>query len=167
MSDISVPVVPAVPQGPSLTQVQRVIYTFTAPSKTFNDIKRNTSGISQQMLTRTLRGLERDGMLTRTIHPTSPPQVEYQLTEMGLSLSVPASAFGQWVKEHLVEISEIVMSATMIARLQQSNEFAFRGQQFRAIDREQRFAFFDALAGRDHIQLLHIAFDPRDETPLP
>ncbi|MBO0736937.1 MAG: helix-turn-helix transcriptional regulator [Alphaproteobacteria bacterium] len=70
----------------------------------FNDIKRNTGGISQQMLTRTLRGLERDGMLTRTIHPTSPPQVEYQLTEMGLSLSEPASAFGQWVQEHLAEI---------------------------------------------------------------
>jgi DNA-binding HxlR family transcriptional regulator len=70
----------------------------------FNDIKRNTGGISQQMLTRTLRGLERDGMLTRTIHPTSPPQVEYELTEMGLSLSEPASAFGQWVQEHLVEI---------------------------------------------------------------
>jgi DNA-binding HxlR family transcriptional regulator len=45
------------------------------------------------MLTRSLRGLERDGMLTRTIHPTSPPQVEYQLSEMGLSLSEPA--FGQ------------------------------------------------------------------------
>jgi DNA-binding HxlR family transcriptional regulator len=59
----------------------------------FNDIKRNTGGISQQMLTRSLRGLERDGMLTRTIHPTSPPQVEYQLSEMGLSLSEPA--FGQ------------------------------------------------------------------------
>jgi len=70
----------------------------------FNDIKRNTGGISQQMLTRTLRGLERDGMLTRTIHPTSPPQVEYHLTEMGLSLSEPALAFGQWVHEHLAEI---------------------------------------------------------------
>jgi len=43
----------------------------------FNDIKRNTAGISQQMLTRTLRGLERDGIVTRTIYPTSPPQVEY------------------------------------------------------------------------------------------
>jgi DNA-binding HxlR family transcriptional regulator len=51
----------------------------------------NTGGISQQMLTRTLRGLELDGMLTRTI----PPQVEYQLSEMGLSLSEPALAFGQ------------------------------------------------------------------------
>jgi DNA-binding HxlR family transcriptional regulator len=43
-------------------------------------------------------------MLTRTIHPTSPPQVEYQLTEMGLSLSGPASAFGQWVQGHLAQI---------------------------------------------------------------
>src|SRR6266446_10657496 len=44
----------------------------------FNDIKRNTTGISQQMLTRALRGLERDGIVTRTIFPTSPPQVEYR-----------------------------------------------------------------------------------------
>src|SRR5712691_12888768 len=48
----------------------------------FNDIKRNTGGISQQMWTRTLRGLERDGMVTRTIFPTSPPQVEYSLTAL-------------------------------------------------------------------------------------
>jgi len=70
----------------------------------FNDIKRNTGGISQQMLTRTLRGLERDGLVTRTIFPTSPPQVEYRLTELGRSMSKPALAFGQWVQEHLVEI---------------------------------------------------------------
>jgi DNA-binding HxlR family transcriptional regulator len=70
----------------------------------FNDIKRNTGGISQQMLTRTLRGLERDGLVTRTIFPTSPPQVEYRLTELGRSMSEPALAFGQWVQEHLVEI---------------------------------------------------------------
>ena len=50
----------------------------------FNNIKRNTAGISQQMLTRTLRGLERDGIVTRTILPTSPPQVEYSLTELGI-----------------------------------------------------------------------------------
>jgi DNA-binding HxlR family transcriptional regulator len=55
----------------------------------FNDIKRNTAGISQQMLTRTLRGLERDGIMTRTILPTSPPQVEYSLTELGHSMSEP------------------------------------------------------------------------------
>jgi DNA-binding HxlR family transcriptional regulator len=67
-------------------------------SRRFNDIKRNTAGISQQMLTRTLRGLERDGIVTRTILPTSPPQVEYSLTELGHSMSEPVLAFGQWVR---------------------------------------------------------------------
>jgi DNA-binding HxlR family transcriptional regulator len=70
----------------------------------FNDIKRNTGGISQQMLTRTLRGLERDGMVTRTIYPTSPPQVEYRMTELGRSMSEPVLAFGRWVQEHLADI---------------------------------------------------------------
>ena len=70
----------------------------------FNDIKRNTTGISQQMLTRTLRGLERDGMVTRTIFPTSPPQVEYNLTALGRSMSEPVLTFGRWVQEHLSKI---------------------------------------------------------------
>src|SRR5260370_23700552 len=70
----------------------------------FNDIKRNTGGISQQMLTRTLRGLERDGMVTRTIFPTSPPQVEYKLTELGGSMAEPVLAFGRWVQEHPAHI---------------------------------------------------------------
>jgi DNA-binding HxlR family transcriptional regulator len=70
----------------------------------FNDIKRNTAGISQQMLTRTLRGLERDGIVTRRIFPTSPPQVEYSLTALGRSMSEPVSAFGEWVQAHLGEI---------------------------------------------------------------
>src|SRR3954452_10797990 len=70
----------------------------------FNDIKRNTGGISQQMLTRTLRALERDGMVIRTIFPTSPPQVEYRLTELGRSMSEPVLAFGRWVREHLAEV---------------------------------------------------------------
>jgi DNA-binding HxlR family transcriptional regulator len=69
----------------------------------FNDIKRNTAGISQQMLTRTLRGLERDGIVTRTIFPTSPPQVEYSLTPLGRSMSEPVLAFGEWVRAHLAE----------------------------------------------------------------
>ena len=70
----------------------------------FNDIKRNTGGISQQMLTRTLRSLERDGMVRRTVFPTNPPQVEYRLTELGQSLSAPVLAFGQWVREHMAEV---------------------------------------------------------------
>jgi len=69
----------------------------------FNDIKRNIAGISQQMLTRTLRGLERDGIVIRTIFPTSPPQVEYSLTALGRSMSDPVLAFGEWVGAHLEE----------------------------------------------------------------
>jgi DNA-binding HxlR family transcriptional regulator len=80
-----------------------VVMLLRDGSRRFNDIKRNTAGISQQMLTRTLRGLERDGIVTRTIRPTSPPQVEYSLTELGHSMSEPVLAFGQWVRGHLAE----------------------------------------------------------------
>jgi DNA-binding HxlR family transcriptional regulator len=70
----------------------------------FNDIKRTIGGISQQMLTRTLKALERDGMVSRTVHPTVPPQVEYALTRLGQSLAVPVRELGQWASEHLAEI---------------------------------------------------------------
>jgi DNA-binding HxlR family transcriptional regulator len=80
-----------------------VVMLLRDAPRRFNDIKRNTAGISQQMLTRTLRGLERDGIVTRTILPTSPPQVEYSLTELGHSMSEPVLAFGQWVRGHLPE----------------------------------------------------------------
>ena len=80
-----------------------VVMLLREGPRRFNDIKRNTAGISQQMLTRTLRGLERDGIVTRKILPTSPPQVEYSLTELGHSMSEPVLAFGQWVREHLAE----------------------------------------------------------------
>ena len=81
-----------------------VVMLLRAGPRRFNDIKRNTAGISQQMLTRTLRGLERDGIVTRTIFPTSPPQVEYKLTELGRSMAEPVLTFGQWVQDHLPQI---------------------------------------------------------------
>ena len=64
--------------------------------KRFSEIKREVGGISQRMLTLTLRALERDGLVTRTVHPTVPPSVEYALTELGLSLRVPVQALGEW-----------------------------------------------------------------------
>jgi DNA-binding HxlR family transcriptional regulator len=70
----------------------------------FNEIKRTVGGISQQMLTRTLKALERDGMVSRTVYSTVPPQVEYALTELGQSLALPVRALGAWVGEHLDEI---------------------------------------------------------------
>ena len=70
----------------------------------FNELKRMIGGISQQMLTRTLKALERDGMVTRTVYPTVPPQVEYALTELGGSLSVPLMQLATWVVDHLDQI---------------------------------------------------------------
>jgi DNA-binding HxlR family transcriptional regulator len=67
----------------------------------FNDLKRDIGGISQQMLTRTLRSLERDGMVARTVHPTVPPQVEYRLTDLGNSLAVPVMALADWTFENM------------------------------------------------------------------
>jgi DNA-binding HxlR family transcriptional regulator len=56
------------------------------------------------MLTLTLRGLERDGLITRTVFPTIPPRVDYELTDLGRGLSKPVQALGQWVFEHKLEI---------------------------------------------------------------
>lgn len=62
----------------------------------FNALRRTIEGISQRMLTVTLRSLERDGLVSRRVRPTSPPEVEYSLTELGHSLAVPIDVLGQW-----------------------------------------------------------------------
>ncbi len=72
----------------------------------FNDIRRAIDGISQRMLTLTLRNLERDGLVTRTVTPTIPPRVDYALTELGHSLSVPVQALGSWAFERLPALTE-------------------------------------------------------------
>jgi DNA-binding HxlR family transcriptional regulator len=72
----------------------------------FNEIKRMVGGISQRMLTLTLRGLERDGLVTRTVFPTIPPRVDYELTDLGRGLSQPVIALGTWAIEHLTEIED-------------------------------------------------------------
>src|ERR1700738_211504 len=81
-----------------------IIVLLRDGARRFNGMRRTVDGISQQMLTRTLRGLERDGMVTRTMIPASPPQVEYALTDLGRSLSQPVLALGTWVQEHLARI---------------------------------------------------------------
>jgi DNA-binding HxlR family transcriptional regulator len=70
----------------------------------FNEIKRLVGGISQRMLTLTLRGLERDGLVTRTVFPTVPPRVDYELTQLGHSLWQPVDALGAWARGHIGEI---------------------------------------------------------------
>src|SRR6266481_8477044 len=72
----------------------------------FNEIKRMIGGISQRMLTLTLRGLERDGLVTRTVFPTIPPRVDYELTDLGRGLQQPVRALGEWAMGHQREIED-------------------------------------------------------------
>jgi DNA-binding HxlR family transcriptional regulator len=81
-----------------------IVMTLNDRSRRFNDIKRTIGGISQQMLARTLRALERDGMVSRTVHPKVPPEVEYALTDLGRSLAGPIRELGYWAGAHIAEI---------------------------------------------------------------
>lgn len=78
-----------------------IVMVLCQQPRRFNDLKRTVGGISQQMLTRTLKALERDGMITRTVRATVPPQVEYALTTMGVSLAKPVQELGNWVEAHV------------------------------------------------------------------
>ena len=66
----------------------------------YNEIRRAVDGISQRMLTLTLKGLEQDGLVTRTMYPTIPPRVDYELTELGRKLIVPLQALYEWAREN-------------------------------------------------------------------
>ena len=66
----------------------------------FNELRRAIEGISQRMLTLTLRGLERDGLVSRTVFPTVPPRVDYELTALGCTLREPVTALALWAAEH-------------------------------------------------------------------
>src|ERR1700682_2621358 len=68
--------------------------------KRFNELRRAVGSISQRMLTLTLRGLERDGLVTRTVEPTIPPRVDYELTKLGRTLLKPILALAVWAQEH-------------------------------------------------------------------
>ena len=70
----------------------------------FNEIKRLAGGISQRMLTLTLRVLERDGLVTRTLFPTIPPRVDYELTPLGRSLWTAVEPLGNWARDHIADI---------------------------------------------------------------
>lgn len=82
-----------------------IIVLIDGPCR-FNALKRRIDGISQQMLTRVLKALERDGLISRTTYPTNPPQVEYALTELGRSLSDPVLYLGDWVRDNIAHIEE-------------------------------------------------------------
>lgn len=79
----------------------------------FNELRHIVGGISQKMLTTTLRGLERDGFVTRTIFPTIPPRVDYELTELGHELLISVHALGQWARQNTTRVTEARMKFDM------------------------------------------------------
>lgn len=72
----------------------------------FSDLRRSVEGISQRMLTLTLRGLERDGLITRTVFPEIPPRVEYELTRLGKTLLEPIQGLAEWAERNRTSIQE-------------------------------------------------------------
>jgi DNA-binding HxlR family transcriptional regulator len=83
-----------------------IIVLLGAGPKRFNEIKRLVNGISQRMLTLTLRGLERDGLVSRTQFPTIPPRVDYELTRLGRSLLDAVKPLGDWAQSHVKHVSK-------------------------------------------------------------
>lgn len=73
-----------------------IVATLAEGPRRFNELRRDVPSISQRMLTLTLRGLERDGLVNRTVTPTIPPRVDYELTELGHSLCRPVIALADW-----------------------------------------------------------------------
>jgi DNA-binding HxlR family transcriptional regulator len=84
-----------------------VIIFLEGTPRRFNELQRMITGISQKMLTQTLRSLERDGLITRTVYPEVPPRVEYALTPLGATLIQPLAALRNWAETHI----ETVMDA--------------------------------------------------------
>jgi DNA-binding HxlR family transcriptional regulator len=81
-----------------------VIRVLSTGTKRHSELRRGIDGISQKMLTQTLRTLEADGLVDRKIHPVVPPMVEYSLTPLGRSLTEPLEAICRWAEKHVPEI---------------------------------------------------------------
>lgn len=81
-----------------------VVMLLSGGPKRFSELKRAIGSISQRMLTLTLRGLERDGLVTRTVTPSIPPRVDYELTDLGHSLCGPVRGIGDWAFQNHMQI---------------------------------------------------------------
>ncbi len=82
----------------------------------YTDLRARIEGISQKMLTQTLRALEHDGFVERTAYPTIPPRVEYTLTELGHSLREPIAALREWIEAHIDDVEAARLRAATAPR---------------------------------------------------
>ena len=78
-----------------------VVQTLADGPRRFNELRREIPSVSQRMLTLTLRNLERDGLVSRTVTPTIPPRVDYELTDLGLSLQKPICGLATWAMDNV------------------------------------------------------------------
>jgi DNA-binding HxlR family transcriptional regulator len=76
----------------------------------YGALRHRVEGVSEKMLTQTLRSLERDGLITRTVFPTSAPRVEYELTELGHSLQAPLNAIRDWAERYINHVEAARLS---------------------------------------------------------
>ena len=83
-----------------------VVQTLGEGPKRFNELRREIPSVSQRMLTLTLRNLERDGLVSRTVTPSIPPRVDYELTELGQSLQKPICGLANWATENVEVIHQ-------------------------------------------------------------
>lgn len=81
-----------------------VVQTLREGPRRFNELRREIPSVSQRMLTLTLRNLERDGLVSRTVTPTIPPRVDYELTELGHSLQKPICGLVTWAMDNVEAI---------------------------------------------------------------
>jgi DNA-binding HxlR family transcriptional regulator len=84
----------------------QVVVHLGGGTRRFSELRRMIEGISQRMLTLTLKGLERDGLISRTVYPTIPPRVEYQLTRLGRSLLLPIRGLETWARKNRQNIQD-------------------------------------------------------------
>ncbi len=100
-------------------EIVLVVWSLGDGPKRFNELRKALGSISQRMLTLTLRALERDGLVTRTVFPTIPPRVDYELTKLGRSLLVPVSELGSWARKN----RSAMLAVGMIPRLKPAIDF--------------------------------------------
>ena len=81
-----------------------VLYALAGGTKRTGELQRAVDGISTKMLTQTVRDLERNGLVTRTVHPVVPPKVEYELSPLGETLAETLGALCRWAEEHLEDV---------------------------------------------------------------
>lgn len=83
-----------------------ILYALWGGKKRYSELQHTVEGISQKMLTQTLRELERNGLVKRTAYPVVPPHTEYELTELGAGLEDIVCRLGGWVQENIREVLE-------------------------------------------------------------